>query len=190
MNFKRIKTGIVSVLLLLSCGVKPEMTYESVKQGNDLERIPTVSLKEFFQAWRRNRRHPKMFGINFQKLFEDEKFRYFGRHGEFGLLNPTLLFFKIEKEILENEFPGYEDVFRADLEGYFWNQILPKMHRNLWLHHDKKNKERCRPKYQYFLENKKVILTMRWEIEDCKDLVFLQDKSYRLVYDLVKKKYE
>ncbi|EMJ46334.1 hypothetical protein LEP1GSC169_2285 [Leptospira santarosai str. HAI1349] len=40
------------------------------------------------------------------------------------------------------------------------------------------------------MENKKVILTMRWEIEDCKDLVFLQDKSYRLVYDLVKKKYE
>lgn len=94
MNLKRIKTGIVSVLLLLSCGVKPEMTYESVKQGNDLERIPTVSLKEFFQAWRRNRRHPKMVGINFQKLFEDEKFRYFGRHGEFGLLNPTLFFLK------------------------------------------------------------------------------------------------
>ncbi|EMJ46241.1 hypothetical protein LEP1GSC169_2284 [Leptospira santarosai str. HAI1349] len=155
MNFKRIKTGIVSVLLLLSCGVKPEMTYESVKQGNDLERIPTVSLKEFFQAWRRNRRHPKMVGINFQKLFEDEKFRYFGRHGEFGLLNPTLFFFKIEKEILENEFPGYEDVFRADLEGYFWNQILPKMHRNLWLHHDKKIKKGADQSINIFWKIKK-----------------------------------
>ncbi|EJO79294.1 hypothetical protein LEP1GSC045_3589 [Leptospira interrogans serovar Pomona str. Kennewicki LC82-25] len=50
-----------------------------VQKGKNLEKIPLVSLDEFFQLWLRNQKYPKMAGINFEKLFEDKEFQYFGK---------------------------------------------------------------------------------------------------------------
>ncbi|WP_230458302.1 hypothetical protein [Leptospira weilii] len=165
------------------------MTFESVKQGNDLDQIPLVSLEEFFQLWLRNRKHPKTMGINFEKLFEDQKFQYFGRK-ESRLFTSTFRFFKIQKKILNRGFPNYESIFRDELQGYFQNRVLPESDWNFYRETKTSHKENCKPFYQYSLVEKKIILTMKWDVENCKELVSLKDKTYRLVYDLRKKEFE
>lgn len=59
--------------------MKPNISSETVQKGKNLEKIPLVSIDEFFQLWLQNQKYPKMAGINFEKLFEDKEFQYFGK---------------------------------------------------------------------------------------------------------------
>ncbi|EMJ93686.1 hypothetical protein [Leptospira alstonii] len=191
----RIKEWFILILImgtLFYCRTKQNtMTFESVKNGHHLEQVPLVSLEEFFQLWLRNRKHPKMVGINFEKLFEDKEFQYFGKK-ELDRLLPisNSRFFKIQKEILNKEFPGYESIFSDELQGYFQNRVLPESDWNFYRETKTANRENCIPFYQLSLMDKKIILMMKWDVEDCKELVSLKDKTYRLVYDLRKKQFE
>ncbi|AXR61381.1 hypothetical protein DQM68_12525 [Leptospira mayottensis] len=163
------------------------ITFESIKNGHHLEQVPLVSLDEFFKYWLRNQKYAKMMGINFEKLFEDKEFQYFGRKEWDDSLFPTLSkprFFKIQKEILNEQFPNYESVFRDELQGYLQNRVLPESDWNFYKKTKTANRENCNPFYQLSLIDKKIIVTMKWDVENCKELSSLADKSYRLVYDL------
>ncbi|MBM9501733.1 hypothetical protein JWG44_15870 [Leptospira sp. 201903071] len=185
-----MKTGLqlFSALILFSCVLKPEMTFERVKQGKDLDRIPSVSLEEFFQIWIRNRKHVKIM-VNTYKLFDDSKFLYFGKN-EFGLFSTKTHFFKIEKEFLEREFPGYEEFYVSDLKDHFLNEILSSADKNLWSSYAGKDKSRCGLIYQFSLMEQRIVLNAVWNLENCRDLTSLSGKKYRLVYDLKKKNCE
>ncbi|WP_061285768.1 hypothetical protein [Leptospira interrogans] len=189
MVFKNMKKGIFSILFLISCSIKPNISSEMVQKGENLEKIPIVSLDEFFQLWLRNQKYPKMMGINFEKLFEDKEFQYFGRT-EWNRFIPVSKwrFFKIQKEILSKEFPNYESVFRDEIQGYFQNRVLPESDRKFYLD----IKANCIDpyRYSYTLAENKIILTMKWNAENCEELILLKDKTYRLVYDLRKKQFE
>ncbi|TGM96336.1 hypothetical protein EHR10_16360 [Leptospira yasudae] len=182
-----LRTGFLGILLLHSCSMKPDMTFETVQKGNDLNRIPEVSLDVFFQSWIKNRRDVKI-DVNVRKLFEDERFVYFGKN-EFGIFTSRSHFFKVEKEILQKEFPGYEDVFVSELRNYFWSQALPQEDRDVWVNVQRKD-DRCGLTYQFILKDKKIILTASWEVKDCPDLAILRSKTYRLIYDPLAKRYE
>ncbi|EKP03472.1 putative lipoprotein [Leptospira kirschneri str. 2008720114] len=195
MVFKNMKKGIFSILFLISCSIKPNIPFETVQQGENLEKIPLVSLDEFFQLWLQNQKYPKMAGINFKKLFEDKEFQYFGRK-EWNRFIPISKwrFFKIQKEILSKEFPNYESVFRQDFSVHFQNQVLPKLDWKFYLDIKSKviDKEDCINPYQYsysLVENK-IICTIKWNVESCEELILLKDKTYRLVYNLRKKQFE
>lgn len=164
------------------------MTFETVQKGKDLDSIPLISLDAFFQSWIKNRKHVKI-DVNVRKLFEDERFIYFGKK-EFGFFTSKSHFFKVEKEILEKEFPGYEELSASDLQIHSWNELLSKEDRDIWLNTVAPNRDRCGLKYQFTLKDKKVILNAHWEVESCPELSPLKDKSYRLIYDPFRKRYE
>ncbi|EMM99878.1 hypothetical protein [Leptospira noguchii] len=191
-----MKKGIFSILFLISCSMKPNISSETVQKGKNLEKIPLVSIDEFFQLWLQNQKYPKMAGINFEKLFEDKEFQYFGKK-EWNRFIPVSKwrFFKIQKEILNKEFPNYESVFKQELNGHFQNQILsnlPDWKFYLDIKTKRVDKENCIDPYQYsytLVENK-IILTMKWNVENCEELISFKNKTYQLVYDLRKKKFE
>ncbi|EMN47719.1 putative lipoprotein [Leptospira interrogans str. L1207] len=195
MVFKNMKKGIFSILFLISCSIKPNISSEMVQKGKNLEKIPLVSLDEFFQLWLRNQKYPKMAGINFEKFFEDKEFQYFGKK-EWNRFIPISKwrFFKIQKEILNREFPNYEFIFSQDFSGRFQNQVLPESDRKFYLDIKAKviDKEDCIDPYQYsysLVENK-IVLTIKWNVESCEELILLKDKIYQLVYNLRKKQFE
>ncbi|WP_232380592.1 hypothetical protein [Leptospira ainlahdjerensis] len=164
------------------------MTFESVKKGENLDRVPSISLEEFFQIWIRNRKHVKIM-VNAYKLFQDSKFVYFGKK-EFGFFSSNTHFFKIDREMLEREFPAYEEFDCSDLKDLFWKQILPFEDKDFWKSYRTVDKNRCGMKYQFFLMNQKIVLDAYWDLENCRDLTSLSEKKYRAVYDLKKKKFQ
>ncbi len=64
-----MKKGIFSILFLISCSIKPNIPFETIQQGENLEKIPLVSLDEFFQLWLQNQKYPKMWRGSILKNF-------------------------------------------------------------------------------------------------------------------------
>ncbi|TGK35100.1 hypothetical protein EHQ12_16005 [Leptospira gomenensis] len=182
------RIGIFGVLFFPACGGKRNMTFETVQKGNDLESIPQISVEVFFQFWIKNRKHVKI-DVNVRKLFEEERFAYFGKK-KFGIFGSESSFFKVERQTLQKEFPGYENFYASDLETYFWNEVLPQNDKQLWISNTTADKSKCGLKYRYFLKDRKITVDPHWDVRNCSELVSLSTRRYRFIYDLKNKRIE
>ncbi|EMJ93667.1 hypothetical protein [Leptospira alstonii] len=163
------------------CG--SEMTFETVQQGKDLKKISQITLEEFFQIWIRNQRKVKI-QTNVRILFEDSEYSYFGKTNMFGYI-PKSRFFKVEANLLKKKFPNYESFFAEDLERYYWDHIVSKEDRDLWIHTENKTRQACGPEYSYSLSDQKVTLQVYWKVDSsCPTLSIFQEKVDRIHYDL------
>jgi hypothetical protein len=189
-------TFISLLFLLASCkSTKDIATYEKVKNGEDLEKITLISFDEFFNQWVFNKKIQKI-DLNIQELNTDEIFSYFGKPK--GLTYTKWALFKVHKDTIAELFPNYKDFYGTELKEYLWNKIIPKEDIELWNYsvttQPNRIKSDCsykknKPIYKFSLINKKVFLTMTWDIE-CKELDKLKNKTYIASYNLLTKEYE
>lgn len=97
---------IFLIILSFTFCFKPQMTFESVQKGKDLEKISEISIDEFFQLWIRNRKKLK-FQTNVRSLFEDvsmfilEKQTFTDILGKIVFLKLKKIFYKLNFRIIK-----------------------------------------------------------------------------------------
>ncbi len=172
------------------------MTFNTVKIGQGINKISLKPFDNFFLQWVNQRRFPKI-DINTHELYSDSLFTYFGKY-TIGFFKSTPTFFKVYTDTLSAQFPNYNDFYGQELENFLWKEVIPKEDRDLF--NDNINikqgqaKANCpvrknRTKFNYSLAEKKVILTMTWDIE-CSELAKLKEKKYKATYNLTTKQFE
>lgn len=190
-------TLIFAIYLLTSCKATcPTMTFNTVKSGQDLNKIPLNSFDNFFRQRTHERRIPKI-DVNVHELYRDSTFTYFGKYN-IGVISSTPTFFKIYNDTLFTQFLNYNDFYGQELENFLWWDVIPNEDRDLFNNNIAIQQGQTKPsclvsknksKNNYLLADKKVILTMTWEIE-CDELAKLKDKKYQAIYNLTTKQFE
>ena len=161
-------------------------TYESVKEGRDLKNIKEVSVNIFFNLWVHNRR--SKIATNLEELYRDSTYAYFGKKLA-GFSQPTVHLYKVNADSLAIMLPNYSELDGYRLMTHLWNEIVSKEEKELWIN-SKCPKGKNRPDYTYALIDKKVVLTMNWQIRNCTELQMLRNKQYSLTYNLMSKRIE
>ncbi|WP_036095383.1 hypothetical protein [Leptospira weilii] len=173
---------ILSTILTFSFCLKSQMTFETIQQGKNLEKVPLISPEEFFQLWIKNQRKLK-FQTNVTSLFKNSEYVYFGKNDLLGYSWKTR-FFKVSSDLLKKEFPNYESFFAEDLERYYWNHRVSKEDRDLWIDTKNQDRKKCGPEFFYSLSNQRVVLEIRWEVNpSCPKLTIFHGKNDRIRYD-------
>ncbi|EMN45507.1 hypothetical protein LEP1GSC086_3742 [Leptospira weilii str. LNT 1234] len=174
---RKMQKKIFFIILSFTFCFKPQMTFESVQKGKDLEKISEISFDEFFQLWLKNRRKLK-------PLFEDVEYAYFGKTDIYKYTWNTR-FFKINKNLLQTEFPNYQTFFAEDLEIYYFDHLrskkgfidLDRLENQDW--------KECGPDYSYSLIHQKVAFQIRWKVDlSCSKLSIFQGRIDNVYYDL------
>ncbi|EMI70828.1 hypothetical protein [Leptospira noguchii] len=174
---------IFLIILSFTFCFKPQMTFESVQKGKDLEKISEISIDEFFQLWIRNRKKLK-FQTNVRSLFEDVEYVYFGKTDIYGYTWKNR-FFKIKKDLLQTEFPNYQTFFAEDLEKYYFTHVLSKNDSDYLNGLESKDQKECGPEYTYSIIHQKVMLQVHWKIDSsCPKLSVFQGRIDKIHYDL------
>ncbi|EKO50954.1 MULTISPECIES: hypothetical protein [Leptospira] len=174
---------IFFIILSFTFCFKPQMTFESVQKGKDLEKISEISIDEFFQLWSQNRRKLK-FQTNVRSLFEDLEYTYFGKTDIYGYTWKNR-FFKIKKNLLQIEFPNYQTFFAEDLEKYYFDHLRSKKDLIDLDRLENQDWKECRPNYSYSLLRQKVTLQIRWKVDSsCPKLSVFQGRIDKIHYDL------
>lgn len=188
---------LIFAIVFLGCNTTKQVTsLENITSGQDLEKVPTVSYSDLIAVWAFNKRMQKI-DLNTRKLYEDNKFTYFGKP-KLGVTKLKWTFFKTSSDSINQRLPNYEEFYGSDLKDFLWREVIPREDIELWNKNrtpeENKIKANCRnknnrPKHKYTLSGTKVNLTMTWQIE-CEELKVLRDKSYKASYDLLTKKME
>jgi hypothetical protein len=177
---------IFSNMTFTSCkSSKKLITFEQVKIGKELDKVPKISLNDFFQIWIENKSKSEL-GESFHELFKDEFFTYFGEK-EFKSLNNKPRLFKIESNILSQNFKNYKKIDEELIRQEFWNIIIPKT--DLETH----KKANCFSSssslgHSYELINNEIQVTLVWQFKcNGKKLI---NKTYKGNYDLEKMEFK
>lgn len=185
------------VIAFVACNTSKQVaSLKSITNGQNLEKVPAVSYRDFISVWAFNNRMQKI-DLNTRKIYEDNEYTYFGKPN-LGATKLKWTFFKISSDSINKRLPNYEEFYGSDLMDFLWSEVLPKEDIELWNTNrtppENRIKANCRnknnrPIHKYTLLGTKVILTMTWHIE-CEELRVLRDKSYKASYDLLSKKLE
>ncbi|EMJ55205.1 putative lipoprotein [Leptospira interrogans serovar Valbuzzi str. Duyster] len=177
------KSFLAFLMIFVSFGCGSRDTFETIQQGKNLEKVPIISMKDFFQLWIKNQRKLK-FKTNVTVLLKDSEYVYFGKNDISGYSWKSR-FFKLSVDLLKKEFPNYESFFAEDLERYYWNHMVSKENRDLWTYAENKTRQECKPEYFYSLSNQKVTLQVHWKVDSsCPKLSVFQERTDRIYYDL------
>ncbi|EMF81447.1 hypothetical protein LEP1GSC188_4914 [Leptospira weilii serovar Topaz str. LT2116] len=74
-------------------------------------------------------------------------------------------FFKINKNLLQTEFPNYQTFFSEDLEIYFFDHLRSKKSFIDLDRLENQDWKECRPDYSYSLIHQKVTFQIRWKVD-------------------------
>ncbi|WP_036025253.1 hypothetical protein [Leptospira noguchii] len=179
----KTKSFLAFLMIFVSFGCESKDTFETIQKGKNLEKVPIISMKDFFQLWVKNQRKLK-FKTNVTALFKDSEYVYFGKNDISGYSWKSR-FFKLSVDLLKKEFPNYESFFAEDLEQYYWDQMVSKEDRDLWVYEENQTRQKCGFEYFYFLSNQKVMLQVHWKIDSsCPKLSVFQGRIDKIHYDL------
>lgn len=174
---------ILSTILSFAFCFKSQMTFETVQQGKNLEKIPLISLEDFLQLWVKNQRKLK-FKTNVTLLFKDSEYVYFGKNDILGYSWKSS-FFKVSSDLLKKEFPNYESFFAEDLFKYYWDHVVSEKDARLYSSMDGNDRKKCGPESIFLLSDQKVALQLRWKVDSsCPKLSVFRGRVDRIYYDL------
>lgn len=171
---------LLSFMTFNSCKSSKKLTtFEQVKIGKELDKVSKISLDDFFQIWIENKSKSEL-GESYQELFKDEFFTYFGEK-ELKSLNNKPRLFKIENNILSQNFKNYKKINEELIRQEFWNKIIPKIDL------ETEKEANCLSSssilgHSYKLINNKIQVTLKWEYK-CNEKKLI-DKTYIGNYDL------
>jgi len=117
------KFQILFLLILLSCGA----SVEDIQRGSALEKVVTVNVSEFFRLRMQNRIRKANVG-NFEILFEDGNYLYFGKpvfSSIFGDKRIVPDLYRVDESALAREFPGFRRIDGVLLR----DRLIEEMHR-------------------------------------------------------------
>ena len=160
------------------------------------EKAVLKNFDSFFKLWVNNKRIQKI-DLNSHELFKDSLFTYF-RQSQPKLFSNKPTYYKVYTDSLDSLMPNYRDFYGSDLSSFIWNEVIPKADVILWQSYTTSSPNHTRPKcprrrnsykQTYSLIDRKVVLSIKWEI-DCDNLNILKDKEYKAYYNLLSNKLE
>ncbi len=173
------------IILLLSmafmnCATsRKSISFEKVKEGQQLSRGLEISVDQFLQIWMENR-HLQKVDLNCYELYRDNTYTYFGEYTLMALsLRKNL--YKIQNDSLNQQFPNYPNMDGQMIRQEFWEEVIPQSDKDI-RKNAHCNSSSSNPKFSYELENDKIKVILEWKFR-C-DYITLIKKTYLGYYDM------
>ncbi len=117
------KSFLAFLMIFVSFGCGSRDTFVTIQLGKNLEKIPIISMKEFFQLWIKNQSKLK-FKTNVTVLLKDSEYVYFGKNDISGYSWKSR-FFKLSVDLLKRNFQITNHFLPKtwnDITGTIWYQ--------------------------------------------------------------------
>lgn len=174
------------ILCFYSCKSSKEwISYDKVKEGQQLEKAQEITVNDFFQMWMLNK-YPTKVDINCHELFKDERYTYFGKT-KLKVLDVYPNLYKVQNDLLDSLFENYKKIDGQEIKREFWDLYIPQSDKDIWMN-SKCTSSTSNPKYICELQKDKIFIKLHWKVK-CDGRKIL-DKSYVGYYDMNKMKFD
>jgi len=180
---KNLINLILALLILSSCSsTKNLISFEEVKQGEQLENAQEISVEQLFQIWMNNA-YPTKVDINCRELYKDSDYTYFGEN-KLTFLKLEPLLYKVNSDSLNIKFSDYKNIDGQLIRNEFWEKAIPTSDKDIWKN-SQCTSSSSNPRYFYTLTDSKILIRLDWKVK-CDGRKILE-KSYNGYYDINKK---